>query len=162
MADPARAGRLAQRIKVLVAEALRRGVKDDRVEPVTVTEVRVTNDLQHATVYYTVLGDEATVAAAHEGIQDNRGILRREVGRGLTIRLVPTLEFVADTVPEAAAHLEDVLRAAKERDAELAELNAEVSRLDKLIASTEAEQEIVEKFLAEVGVDVLSQVVAKI
>ena len=56
MADPARAGRLAQRIKVLVAEALRRGVKDDRVEPVTVTEVRVTNDLQHATVYYTVLG----------------------------------------------------------------------------------------------------------
>lgn len=84
------------------------------------TEVRVTNDLQHATVYYTVLGDEATVAAAHEGIQDNRGILRREVGRGLTIRLVPTLEFVADTVPEAAAHLEDVLRAAKERDAELA------------------------------------------
>lgn len=120
MADPARAGRLAQRIKVLVAEALRRGVKDDRVEPVTVTEVRVTNDLQHATVYYTVLGDEATVAAAHEGIQDNRGILRREVGRGLTIRLVPTLEFVSDTVPEAAAHLEDVLRAAKERDAELA------------------------------------------
>lgn len=69
------------------------------MEPVTVTEVRVTNDLQHATVYYTVLGDEATVAAAHEGIQENRGILRREVGRGLTIRLVPTLEFVADTVP---------------------------------------------------------------
>ncbi|MDO4240660.1 30S ribosome-binding factor RbfA [Micrococcus sp.] len=120
MADPARAGRLAQRIKVLIAEALRRAVKDDRVEPVTVTEVRVTNDLQHASVYYTVLGDEATVAAAHEAIQENRGLLRREVGRGLTIRLVPTLEFVPDTVPEAAAHLEDVLRAAKERDAELA------------------------------------------
>ena len=120
MADPARAGRLAQRIKVLVAEALRRSVKDDRVEAVTVTEVRVTNDLQHATVYYTVLGDEATAAAAHEGIQENRGVLRREVGRGLTIRLVPTLEFVADTVPEAAAHLEEVLRAARERDAEIA------------------------------------------
>ncbi|MBB4734836.1 ribosome-binding factor A [Micrococcus cohnii] len=120
MADPARAARLAQRIKVLVAEALRRSVKDDRVEPVTVTEVRVTNDLQHATVYYTVLGDDETVAAAHEGIQENRGVLRREVGRNLTIRLVPTLEFVADTVPEAAAHLEDVLRAAKERDAQIA------------------------------------------
>lgn len=120
MADPARAGKLAQRIKVLVAEALRRAVKDDRVEPVTVTEVRVTNDLQHATVYYTVLGDEAAAEAAHQGIQDNRGVLRREVGRGLTIRLVPTLEFVSDTVPEVAAHLEDVLRAARERDAELA------------------------------------------
>ena len=120
MADPTRAAKLAQRIKVLVAEALRRSVKDDRVEPVTVTEVRVTNDLQHATVYYTVLGDDDTVAAAHQGIQDNRGILRREVGRNLTIRLVPTLEFVADTVPEAAAHLEEVLRAARERDAEIA------------------------------------------
>ena len=120
MADPARAAKLAQRIKVLVAEALRRSVKDDRVEPVTVTEVRVTNDLQHATVYYTVLGGEDAVAAAHQGIQDNRGILRREVGRNLTIRLVPTLEFVADTVPEAAAHLEEVLRAARERDAEIA------------------------------------------
>ncbi len=120
MADPARAAKLAQRIKVLVAEALRRSVKDDRVEPVTVTEVRVTNDLQHATVYYTVLGDDDAVAAAHQGIQDNRGILRREVGRNLTIRLVPTLEFVADTVPEAAAHLEEVLRAARERDAEIA------------------------------------------
>ncbi|MGO1182667.1 MAG: 30S ribosome-binding factor RbfA [Micrococcaceae bacterium] len=120
MADPARAARLAQRIKVLIAEAMRKAVKDDRVEPVTITEVRVTNDLQHASVYYTVLGDDTVVAAAREGMDANRGILRREVGRGLTIRLVPTLEFIPDTVPEAAAHLEDVLRAARERDAEIA------------------------------------------
>lgn len=120
MADQARAARLAQRIKVILAEALRKKVKDDRVEPVTVTDVRVTNDLQHASVYYTVLGDAATVEAAHEAIDTNRGILRREVGHGLTIRLVPTLEFIPDTVPEAAAHLEDVLKVARERDAELA------------------------------------------
>lgn len=121
MADPARAARLAQRIKVLIAEALRKTVKDDRVEPVTITEVRVTNDLQHASVYYTVLGDEDVVAAAHAGVDANRGILRREVGRGLTIRLVPTLDLIPDTVPEAAAHLEEVLRVARQRDAELAE-----------------------------------------
>ncbi|WBL18721.1 MULTISPECIES: 30S ribosome-binding factor RbfA [Citricoccus] len=120
MADPARAARLAQRIKVLIAEAMRKAVKDDRVEPVTITEVRVTNDLQHASVYYTVLGDDTVVEEAREGMEANRGILRREVGRGLTIRLVPTLEFIPDTVPEAAAHLEDVLRAARERDAEIA------------------------------------------
>lgn len=120
MADPARAARLAQRIKVLVAEALRKRVKDDRVEAVTITEVRVTNDLQHATVYYTVLGDEDAVAGAREAIAAHRGALRHEVGRNLTIRLVPTLEFVPDTVPETASHLEEVLRQAKERDAELA------------------------------------------
>ena len=55
MADPARAAKLAQRIKVVVAEALGRKVKDPRLEGITVTDARVTNDLQHATVYYTVL-----------------------------------------------------------------------------------------------------------
>ena len=56
MADPARAAKLAQRIKVVVAEALGRKVKDPRLEGITVTDARVTNDLQHATIYYTVFG----------------------------------------------------------------------------------------------------------
>ena len=120
MNDNPRALKLADRIKVIVATMLDTRVKDPRLGFVTITDVRVSGDLQHATVYYTVLGDDAAVDAAHAAIQENRGVLRREVGRGLTIRLVPTLEFVADTVPEAAAHLEDVLRAAKERDAALA------------------------------------------
>lgn len=120
MADHTRAARLAQRIKVILAEALQKTVKDDRVDNVTITEARVTNDLQQATVYYTVYGDEQTVADAHEAMEENRGILRREMGRGLNIRLVPTLELVRDTVPETAAQLEEVLRAARARDAEIA------------------------------------------
>ena len=55
MADAARAARLADRIKVIVAKALERRVKDPRLGFVTVTDARVTNDLQHATIYYTVL-----------------------------------------------------------------------------------------------------------
>lgn len=120
MADHNRAARLAQRIKVILAEALQKTIKDDRVDNVTLTEVRVTNDLQQATVYYTVYGDEDIVAAAHEAMDENRGLLRREMGRGLNIRLVPTLELIRDTVPESAAQLEEVLRAARARDAELA------------------------------------------
>ncbi len=120
MADHNRAARLAQRIKVILAEALQKTVKDDRVDNVTITEARVTNDLQQATVYYTVFGDDETVAEAHKAMEENRGLLRREMGRGLNIRLVPTLELVRDTVPETAAQLEEALRAAKARDAELA------------------------------------------
>jgi ribosome-binding factor A len=122
MADPARAARLAQRIKVVVAEALRRAVKDERAEAITVTDARVTNDLQHATVYYTVLGDAAAAAGAREILETKKGVLRREVGRNLTIRLTPTLEFVADEVPVNASHVEDLLRQARERDAEVARL----------------------------------------
>src|SRR5699024_7218514 len=70
--------------------------------------------------YDTVYGDDETVAAAHQAMDENRGLLRREMVRGLNIRLVPTLELIQDTVPETAAEHEEVLRAAKARDAEIA------------------------------------------
>ncbi|THJ67732.1 30S ribosome-binding factor RbfA [Arthrobacter echini] len=122
MADPARAARLAQRIKVIVAEALRRRVKDPRLEAVTITDARVTNDLQHATLYYTVLGDSAEQQATRVALESARGVLRSEVGRNITARLTPTLEFVPDEVPVNASHLEELLKKARERDAEVAEI----------------------------------------
>ena len=123
MADPARAARLAQRIKVIVAEALRRRVKDERAELITVTDARVTNDLQHSTVYYTVMApDEESRAGAEAVLAANQGTLRYELGRQLNIRLTPTLEFVADEIPESAAHMEDLLRKAREQDEQVAAL----------------------------------------
>jgi ribosome-binding factor A len=125
MVDHARARKLAERIKVLVAEALERAVKDPDLGFVTITDVRVTPDLQHATIYFTVFGSPAEKKQSAEIIEKNRGIIRREVGRGLSIRLTPTIEFVADEIPETAAHLNDVLAEAKARDAEIAKLAAE-------------------------------------
>ncbi len=123
MADPARAARLAQRIKVIIAEALRSRVKDERAELITVTDSRVTNDLQHATIYYTVMAQqEESKAAAEEVLAANRGTLRHEMGRQLNIRLTPTLEFVADEIPEQAEQLEDVLRKAREQDEKVRKL----------------------------------------
>ncbi len=122
MADPARAAKLADRIKVVVAQALERRVKDPRLGFVTITDARVTNDLQHATVYYTVFGDDAQQADTKAALESARGILRAEVGKNITVRLTPTLEFVADEIPVNAGHLEELIRAAKERDAELAAL----------------------------------------
>lgn len=127
MADPARAARLAQRIKVLVAQSLGKAVKDPRLENVTITDTRVTNDLQNATVYYTVLGEDAEKAEAAAGLAKAKGILRKEVGRNLTVRLTPTLEFVADEIPVNASNLEELLREAKARDAEVAALASEAT-----------------------------------
>ena len=124
MADPARAARLAQRIKVVVAQALGKTVKDPRVEAITVTDARVTNDLQHATVYYTVFGDDEAKAGARAALEKSKGVLRKEVGRNITVRLTPTLEFVPDEIPVNASHLEEVLRQAKAKDAEVAALAA--------------------------------------
>ena len=124
MADSARASKLAQRIKVVVAEGLRSKVKDPRVEGITVTDARVTNDLQHATIYYTVFGDETASSEAKIGLERAKGVLRAEVGKNITVRLTPTLEFIADKIPENASNLEALLRVAKERDAALAQISA--------------------------------------
>jgi ribosome-binding factor A len=122
MVDHARARKLAERIKVLVAEALERAVKDPDLGFVTITDVKVTPDLQHAKIFYTVFGSEAEKQQTTEIIDNNKGLIRREVGHGLSIRLTPTIEFVSDEIPVIAAHLNDLLNEAKNRDAEVQEL----------------------------------------
>jgi ribosome-binding factor A len=122
MADHPRARKLAERIQQIVARMLDTRVKDPRLGFVTVTAVRVTGDLQHASVFYTVLGDEDARAGTAAALESAKGLIRSEVGKQTGIRLTPTLEFVADAVPETAAHLEEALRLAAERDAEVAAL----------------------------------------
>src|SRR5512141_2150561 len=112
MADTARARKLADRIREIVAEALEKRVKDPRLGFVTETDTRVTNDLQHATVFYTVFGDAAEKQASAAALESAKGVIRSEVGRRTGLRLTPTLEFVPDGVPENAEHIEALLREA--------------------------------------------------
>ena len=120
MIDHPRARKVAERIQVIVAETLERRVKDPRLGFVTVTDVRVTGDLQHATIFYTVFGSDDEHAGTAAALESAKGVLRREVGRGIGIRLTPSLEFIADALPEGAAHLTDLLAQTAARDAELA------------------------------------------
>jgi len=117
MADAARARKVADRIKEVVAANLTSLIKDPDLGFVTITDVRVTNDLQHSQIYYTVFGDESQQATTSELLTRNKGKIRSLVGRQLGIRLTPTVEFFADAIPESAAQIEDLLREARERDA---------------------------------------------
>ncbi|GAB2596417.1 30S ribosome-binding factor RbfA [Pseudactinotalea suaedae] len=120
MTDHPRARKLAERIHEIVARMIDTRVKDPRLGFVTVTEVRVTGDLQHATVFYTVFGDEQERQDSAAALASATGLIRSEVGRQTGVRLTPTLEFTLDAVPETAAHLEAALSEAAARDAELA------------------------------------------
>ncbi|MFZ0158101.1 MAG: 30S ribosome-binding factor RbfA [Kineosporiaceae bacterium] len=124
MADTARSRKLAERIQEIVAEALEKRIKDPRLGFITVTDTTVTGDLQHATVFYTVLGDAAEQEASAIALESAKGVLRSEVGRRTGVRLTPTLDFVADAIPENAAHIEDLLRTAAAHDADVAALAA--------------------------------------
>jgi ribosome-binding factor A len=119
-----RQARLGDRIRVILAERLEKGLRDPRLGFVTITDVRVTGDLQHASVFYTVLGSEEERASSAEALKAATGMLRSEVGKHLNVRLTPTLEFIPDALPETAGHIADLLREARERDAAVAGLAA--------------------------------------
>jgi ribosome-binding factor A len=118
--DAARARKLADRISQIVAEMLERRIKDPRLGFVTVTEARLTNDLREATVYYTVYGTDAERADTAAALLSATGIIRSEVGRQIGLRHTPSLEFVADVLPDSAKRIEDLVTQARHADAELA------------------------------------------
>lgn len=119
MSNP-RVRKIADRIKVVVAEMLERRIKDPRLGFVTVTDVRVSGDTQQATVFYTVLGEDADLASTEAALASAKGVLRSEVGKQLGMRHVPTLEFIHDALPETARHIDEVLARAREIDATVA------------------------------------------
>ena len=117
MASEARARKLADRVREIVAEALDLRIKDPRLGFVTVTDARVTSDLREATVFYTVYGDETEREATAAALESARGMLRTEVGRQTGIKHTPSLEFVLDALPDTAAHIDELLKSAAESDA---------------------------------------------
>ncbi|MDQ2811597.1 MAG: 30S ribosome-binding factor RbfA [Actinomycetota bacterium] len=118
--DAARARKLADRISQIVAEMLERRIKDPRLGFVTVTEARLTNDLREAKVFYTVYGSEQELADTAAALTSATGIIRSEVGRQTGLRHTPSLEFVADVLPDSAKRIEELVNKAKDADAELA------------------------------------------
>lgn len=117
-----RQARLADRIRVILAERLEKGLRDPRLGFVTITDVRVTGDLQHASVFYTVYGSDEEREESAAALRSATGMLRSEVGRKLNTRLTPSLEFIPDALPESAGQIADLLRQARERDEQVASL----------------------------------------
>jgi ribosome-binding factor A len=119
MSSP-RVRKIADRIQVIVAEMLERRVKDPRLGFVTITDVRVTGDSQHASVYWTVLGTPEETAGTAVALESAKGLMRSEVAKQLGMRTAPTLTFVHDALPDEARALDDALARARAADEELA------------------------------------------
>jgi ribosome-binding factor A len=118
MSSP-RVRRIADRIQVIVAQMLERRIKDPRLGFMTITDVRLTGDSQQATIFYTVLGEDADYASTAVALESAKGVLRSEVAKQLGMRHAPTLTFLPDEIPETARHLDEVLAQARASDAEV-------------------------------------------
>jgi ribosome-binding factor A len=116
MTDKARARKLADRIRVITAEMIERGIKDPRLGFVTITDAKVTGDLREATVYYTVYGGPEDIAGSAAALESARGLIRSAVGKATGVKHTPSIAFVADIIPENAHRIDELLSKAREAD----------------------------------------------
>jgi len=103
-----------------VAQLLETKIKDPRLGFVTVTDARVTGDLQNASIFYTVLGGEDERSATAAALESAKGVIRSAVGKDLGTRITPSLEFILDGLPESAKALDSLLERVHQLDAEVA------------------------------------------
>ena len=100
---------LAEVVREEVSQIVGFELEDPRVETVTVTDVRVSENLRDATVYFTAEGTDAEKAEALKALQKAAPYVRRQLGIALNLKYTPELHFVRDTVEEAAARVEALL-----------------------------------------------------
>jgi ribosome-binding factor A len=91
-----RAHRVGEQMKKELGEIIGRKIKDPRIGFVTVTDVQVTGDLQQATVYISVLGDEKQRENTLLGLAKAKGFIRSEIGQRIRLRKTPEIIFEFD------------------------------------------------------------------
>lgn len=104
-----RSEKVAEAIHELVSGILMRGLKDPRIGFVTITGVKVTDDLHLATVYFSVVGNEEEKSATQKGLNSARGFIRKEMGSQLRLRYIPDLIFRYDDSLEYGNRIENLL-----------------------------------------------------
>jgi ribosome-binding factor A len=80
----------------------------------------VTGDLQHASIFYTVFGEDDERSATAAALESAKGVIRSAVGKDLGTRITPTLEFILDGLPESARAMDTLLNKVHELDAQVA------------------------------------------
>src|SRR5512136_2943876 len=91
-----RSDRVGDMIRQVIGEMLRRDLNDPRLSLVTLTEVKVTEDLKIATVFFSAMGNPVQEEASLHGLQSAAGYIKKRLGRELRLRFVPELLFKVD------------------------------------------------------------------
>lgn len=114
--DFPRSRRVADQIQRELAEIIRLNLHDPRVGMITITEVVVTHDLEHAKVYFTRLDGEARAPETLRALNHAAGFIRAQLGPRMRLRIVPQLTFVYDNSVERCAALSHLIDEAVAED----------------------------------------------
>ncbi|RLB43660.1 MAG: 30S ribosome-binding factor RbfA [Deltaproteobacteria bacterium] len=105
--------RVGEQILKEIAVLLLEHVKDPRVRAVTMTGIKLSRDLKHAKVYYSVIGGRSEVDRAQAGLNSAKGYIKRMIGQRLELRYIPELLFIHDESLEVGMNIERLLETLK-------------------------------------------------
>ncbi len=105
-----RAERVGDLIKREISEMLIRGIKDPRIGLVTITRVRLSDDLRLAKVFFSVMGSEEDRTRNLQGLNSAKGFIKREIGKRIHLRYVPDIVFKFDPSVEYADHIDRLFK----------------------------------------------------
>jgi ribosome-binding factor A len=110
MAPFKRAERVGDLIKKRISQIVQRELKDPGIGFVTITGVELSDDLRHAKIFYSVLGDEEAKKESSSALKRACGFIQHEIGRTLRLKYTPEIYFHFDPSVEYGAHIEMLIK----------------------------------------------------
>jgi len=107
-----RAARVAQRIKEEASQVMLYELRDPRIGLLTVTRVDISADLHYATIYYSIMGDDAARRTAQRGLESAKGLVRTRIAKSLQLREAPDIRFEFDPTIEKSIEMSKLIDAA--------------------------------------------------
>jgi ribosome-binding factor A len=102
--------RLAEALREQITEIVGYEMDDPRLQAVTVTDVRVSENMRDAKVFVVVQGDESEIRAAFKALQNAATFVRQQVALSLDLRHAPHINFMRDTVEENAVRVDNLIQ----------------------------------------------------
>jgi len=108
--------KLSEEIKRTVSHIFQEGIKDPRIDQATIslTRVDLSNDLSHARINISVLGDQAKQEEMIDAVRTARGYIRSELARRLKVKHAPEIEFRLDKSIEHGIRIASILEELKD------------------------------------------------
>ena len=104
-----RAERVGDAVHHEVSNILLRDIKDPRIDMVTVTGTKVSDDLRHANVFYSVIGDEQRWREVKKGLASSKGYIKRQLAKRLKMKYMPDIHFNEDRTLEQGERIDSLL-----------------------------------------------------
>lgn len=111
-----RADRISDQVLREIADLLMRKVEDPRVKGATLTGIWMSNDLKHAKVYYSVIGNEREILEAQAGLDSAKGYIKKEIGLRLELKYMPDIIFKHDPSLATGDQMEKLLQQIRKDD----------------------------------------------